>query len=84
VGSLPQWNRRRKIVAVSRHGKLRLSAGRRPFAHATAGSTRMHTGDAAPHPFRTLLLLYKLLWPAMWPALFAEAVVIAMILRAGW
>jgi hypothetical protein len=45
---------------------------------------RMHTGDAAPHPFWTLLLLYRLLWSCCGPALIAEAVVIAMILRAGW
>jgi hypothetical protein len=44
----------------------------------------MHTGEAAPHPLRTVLLLYRLLWPALWPALIVEAVVIAMILRAGW
>jgi hypothetical protein len=43
----------------------------------------MHTGDAAPHPFWTLLLLYRLLWPMLWSALIAEAVVIAMILHAG-
>jgi hypothetical protein len=44
----------------------------------------MHTGDTEPHPFWTLLLLYRLLWPALWPALIAEAVVIIMIVRAGW
>jgi hypothetical protein len=44
----------------------------------------MHTDDAEPHPFWTILLLYRLLWPAMWPALIAEAVVVAMILHAGW
>jgi hypothetical protein len=32
----------------------------------------------------TLLLLYRLLWPAIWPALIAEAVVLAMIVHAGW
>jgi hypothetical protein len=32
----------------------------------------------------TLRLLYRLLWPAMWPALMAEAIVIAMIVQAGW
>jgi hypothetical protein len=44
----------------------------------------MHICDTAPHPFWTLLLLYRLLLPALWPALVTEAVVIAMILHAGW
>jgi hypothetical protein len=36
----------------------------------------MHTGDTAPHPFRTLLLLYRVLWNArtsFLPASFALA-----------
>jgi hypothetical protein len=44
----------------------------------------MHADDAESHPFWTLLLLYRLLWPAMWPALIAEAVVIIMIIRTVW
>jgi hypothetical protein len=51
---------------------------------AAAHDLGMRADDAEPYPFRTLLLLYKLLWPSMWPALFAEAVVIAMILRVDW
>jgi hypothetical protein len=45
---------------------------------------RMHADDCEPHPFWTLLLLYRLLCPAIWPMLIAEAVVIAMIVQAGW
>jgi hypothetical protein len=44
----------------------------------------MRADNVEPHPFWTLLLLYRLLWPALWPALIAETVVIAMILHAGW
>jgi hypothetical protein len=44
----------------------------------------MHADNSGLPPFWTLLLLYRLLWPALWPVLIAEAVVIAMILHAGW
>jgi hypothetical protein len=40
----------------------------------------MHVDDTPPHPVWMILLLYRLLWPA----LMAEAIFIAMILRAGW
>jgi hypothetical protein len=61
------------VVELADHGAL---TTRRHCLHACR--------QCRAHPFWTLLLLCRLLWRVLWPALFAETVVIAMILHAGW